>query len=321
LSHPLAALWLQHLSPHEPAQHRWMEHGSFDFCLENAALKLVQLGLHGGLPQVRDAVGYYLAKMEHAAQQMPVRQDFVSAILTANVLSLLQVESDAVSRFMLQSLEEMADFAVRGDLDIYLSAEERRSLTGIPACWTTQKSFIKPELIRECGYAFPLLYDIVGMHSLYRLGNREVDRQIDTVVRWIAADAFHLAIDDGYGILVTGKRSYLAMGWDPKCPGWCSVTDYIQNKPVPQLLLYALHASRYPAMRQTGWYGDFLKTLEGYRTVGGRYAFPAPWLLEAKGYAVLGRHLSFGENRRKKNWREIESTFYMHFLRQPPQSA
>jgi len=29
----------------------------------------------------------------------------------------------------------------------------------------------------------------------------------------------------------------------------------------------------------------------------------------------MGRHLSFGENRRKKNWREIESTFYMQLLK------
>jgi hypothetical protein len=28
----------------------------------------------------------------------------------------------------------------------------------------------------------------------------------------------------------------------------------------------------------------------------------------------MGSHLSYGENRRKKNWAEIEATFYMQLL-------
>ena len=318
LDFPIVRLWLKNLKPQTPPQHRWMEHGSFDFCLENAALKLVQLGLHGGLPQVRDAAGYYLARLEKAATIRPVRRDFISAILTANVLSLLQVEDEAVRRFMRLSLDEMFRFAQRQSVDLYLDAEESRRLTGVPACWKGQKPFIKPALVQEHGYAFPLLYDIVGMHSLYRLRDPDTDHKIDTVVRYIAADAFHHAIDDGYGILVTGKRSYAAMGWDPKCPGWFSAAEYLQSGAVPKLLFYALHASRYPALRDTRWYGELLASLEAYQTEDGRYAFPAEWLMERQGYAVMGRHLSFGENRRGKNWREIESTFYRLLLTQAP---
>ena len=32
--------WLAYLKPHDPPQHRGMEHGCFDFCLENALPKL-----------------------------------------------------------------------------------------------------------------------------------------------------------------------------------------------------------------------------------------------------------------------------------------
>jgi len=315
LSHPAVGLWLRNLKPHTPPQHRWMEHGSFDFCLENAILKLVQLGLHGGFAQVVDAAGLYLAKMRGAADMPAKRQDFITAILTANLLSLSCIEDGAVCRYMLSSLDELYDFARMNSTNIYLSANECAGLPGVPACWKGKKSFIRPGLIQAYGYAFPLLYDIVGMHSLYRLRDPEIDRKIDTVVRYIATGEFHKAIDDGYGICITGKRSYLAMGWDPKCPGWFDVKTYFQNGYVPRLLFYALYAARYPALRETGWYHGLLAELEAYRTDGGRYAFPAEWLMERQGYAVMGRHLSFGENRRKKNWREIESTFYMQLLK------
>jgi hypothetical protein len=45
-----------------------MEHGSFDFCLENALPKAVQPGLHGGLPQMKDALEFYLAIRVRYAQ-------------------------------------------------------------------------------------------------------------------------------------------------------------------------------------------------------------------------------------------------------------
>lgn len=58
-----------------------------------------------------------------------------------------------------------------------------------------------------------------------------------------------------------------------------------------------------------------LTCLEAYQTAPGRYAFPAKWFSEKQGYAVMGSHLSCGENRRKKNWTEIESTFAMLLLK------
>lgn len=313
LHYPAVGLWLHHLKPQNPPQHRWMEHGSFDFCLENAMLKAVQLGLHGGLPQMTDAAGYYLVKMEQTAGLVRKRRDF-SAIVTANLLSLARVENESVQKYMLESLDEMHRFTRGNDLDIYLTAEERETLTRVPACWKNREHFIRPEIIRDFGFAYPLLYDIVGLHSLYRLGDPAVDRKIDAIIRHVVTDAFHRSVADGYGITIMKKGSYMAMGWDPKAPGWFDVKAYLAHGHIPRLLFYALYASRYPAARETKWFYDLLANLDLYQTADGRYAFPAAWLPEKQGYAVLGSHLSFGENRRKRNWREIESTFYMQLL-------
>ena len=313
--HPHVRLWLKNLKPQIPPQHRWMEHRSFDFCLENAMLKLVQFGLHGGLPQVMDAAGFYLAKMQNTAALTQKRRDF-TAILTANLLSLAGLEDAATRRFMLHSLDEMHRFAQTKSYDLYYSDKERSRLAGIPACWKNRRHFIRQELYEEYGFIYPMIYDIAGLHSLYRLRDPEIDRRIDSVIRYLSTDAFHASVADGYGILVEGNGVYHSMGWDPKYPGWSDVARYLETGHVPRLLFFAMYASRYPSVWETKWYSALFRCLETYRTDEGRYLFPAKWLTETQGYAVMGQHLSFGENRRKKNWREIESTFYMLLLGQ-----
>lgn len=104
------------------------------------------------------------------------------------------------------------------------------------------------------------------------------------------------------------------MGWDPKYPGWFDLPSYMETGNVPKLLFFAQYISKYPIAKKTKWFSDLLNYIEKYRTENGTYLFPVTWLKESTGYAVLGHHMSFGENRKKKNWREIESTFYVQLL-------
>jgi hypothetical protein len=155
--------WLANLKPHDPPQHRNMEHGCFDFNLENAMAKCVHLGLHGGMPQMQDAVGYYInQKMKNAYTVKPCRFQF-NEVMTANYLSLAGIKDDDTLKFMLCSLDKMYAFAKQNIYDIYLSPEERAKLTGIPKNWRNAKHFIKPDLVRDYGFCYPLIYDIVGL--------------------------------------------------------------------------------------------------------------------------------------------------------------
>ena len=308
--------WLKLLKPEMPIQRSfgYMEHGSFDFCLENALPKLVQLGLHGGFGQIVEAVGYYTGEMQNV-------RDFVASKL----LTMADVKDETALSRMLGSLDKIYSFAKQGNYDIYIGDEEKKKLTGIPKGWK-DKNFINPELF-ENGYSYPLIYDIISMHRLYELNDPAIDEKIDCMISYISTDEFHEKIADGYGILISGRyRSgnpqYHGMGWDPKYPGWFDPAEYIEHgggragTGVPKLLFFALHIGKYPAATKTKWFGSLLDHLEKYRTGDERYLFPADWLQETRGYAVQGHHISFGENRRKKNWLEIESTFYMQSLRQ-----
>jgi len=212
LENPVVIQWLNNLKPHTPPQHWSMEHGSFDFCLENALLKIVQLGLHGGLPQVTDALEYYIGKMKNIGSMdffndkskntgvFYRKREMFCAILTANFLSLAGIKDEITLQYMLGSLDEMYNFTQKKIYDIYLSEEARRRLTKVPKVWKNSDYFIKPDLVREHGFSYPLLYDIMGLHTLYDLKNPEVDRKINEVISYVSKDEFHSKIADGYGL-------------------------------------------------------------------------------------------------------------------------
>jgi len=303
-------------------------HGCLDTCFENVIPKLVQLGLHGGLPKIKDSINNYIENgiknvNNFCPEEPPYRSDFWS-ILIANFISMADVKIKLISKYMSDSLNEMYNFTKHGDYDIYLNEEEKSKLPGIPKKWW-EKKVIKPELLKEYGFGYPMIYDIAGLYRLYDLKNPEVDKKIDNIISYISTDEFHSKIQDGYGICVEKEYArYHGMGWDPKYPGWFDVADYIETKNikfknngnVPKLLFFAQNVSKYPVALKTKWFGDLLKYFEKYKTDNGTYIFPKEWLKESPGYAVQGHHISFGENRRKKNWCEIESTFYVHLLQQ-----
>ena len=320
--------WLSILKPQTPPQHWSMEHGSFDFCLENALPKIVKLGLHGGFSQLRDALIYYIDKMKRVEsldfyigkmQNIAVsyrKGQLFFAVLIANLLSLANINDESTLKFMLGSLDEMYNFTQKKIYDIYLDEEERKKLKNIPKNWRNTDFFIKPELVRKYGFSYPLIYDIVGMHRLYDLKNSEVDNKINEIISYLSTDEFHNKISDGYGILVEEDGRYHGMGWDPKYPGWYGLSQYMNSGNIPKLLFFAENISKYSPATTTKWFNDLLLYLENYKTETGTYLLPSKWLKESVGYAVQGHHLSFGENRRKRNYLEIESTFYVQLLQQ-----
>jgi len=325
--------WLENLKPDNSRQcsHNEMIHGSFDFCLENSMAKAVKLGLHADFPQTRYAVSCYIDVMK-GNYIIPYRNrhNGFSTVMVANYLCFAGFDDESIIEYMLGSLDEMYAFVRRGTYDIYITPKERDELKGIPDGWKDREDFIKPELVAEYGFCYPIIHDIMGLHRLYNLNNPDVDRKINAVLNYFTNDDFHTDISNGYGILTAGKRVYHSMGWSPHYPGWFDVAYYVENSDegsapngahtenryIPKLLSFAENIAKYPIAVKTKWFSDLLCCLEKYKIENGIYAFPKKWLTEKKGYAVGGHHLSFGENRRKKNWVEIESTFYMQLLQQ-----
>ena len=313
--------WLVNLRNENPTGVWCYEHGCRDVCLENALPKLVQLGLHGGLKELTDAAGFYFDRLknEYSKENYPNKY---TLRLAENMFSLADIKDNITQKMTLDGLDMVYDFVKKGIYDIYLCPEERMKLTGVPKNWKNTEYFIKPEIFNEHGFSYPLIYDIIGMFRLYDLKDPEIDKKITEIIAYISTDDFHNKISGGYGILVEGNGKYHGMGWDPKYPGWFDPASYIERGGdrigfgIPKLLYFAQSIVKYPIARKTKWFNDLLEYLEKYKTDNDTYIFPKDWLPEKSGYAVNGFHLSFGENKRKKNWLEIESTFYVQLLKQ-----
>jgi len=290
LENPTVLSWIKNLKPNIPPQHKSMEHGSFDFCFENAILKIINFGLHGDLPQVVDAVNFYVHNMKNTV--VPYRKgQLFFAILISNLLSMVDIKDEKTLQYMLGSLDEMYNFTKKKNYDIYLSKEKITELTRIPKIWKDNKNFIKPKITKELGFSYPLIYDILGMHKLYNLKNPHVNKKIDNIINYISTDEFHKKISDGYGILTEENGTYHSMGWDPKYPGWCNVTDYMEKGNVPKLLFFAQYIVKYPLALKTKWFRDLMNYLEKYRTERSTYIFLKEWMKESSGDAVHGYHM------------------------------
>jgi hypothetical protein len=295
-------------------------HGMFDTCLENAMTKCVHLGLHGGLPQLVTAADYHISAIKNYKDR-PFRNKYngFSAILSASLLSMAYIKKPFIQDCMTGLLDEMYSFTKTRNFDIYISAGERAALKGVPPNWKKRGDFIQYDLVDRFGFCFPLIYDIMGLYVLYDLNDPQTDKKINEIIDFISNDDFHTKISAGYGILIADptKRIYHGMGWSPHYPGWFDVADCLDKADANTgalILFFAEYISNYPIAAKTKWFAGLTAYLEKYKTENGTYIFPKEWLPEKTGYAVNGFHMSYGENRRKKNWCEIESTFYIQSL-------
>ena len=310
LENPDIQLWLKNLKPELPF--KWnLIHGSFDWQFENAMMKTIQLGLHAGITQVDEIAKYYLKYLEIESSKTENKRELFDSIIVASMLLTAGYTDDIVIDFMKNSLDVLSKFTDSGNYDIYV--ENREDYKGLPKNWK-DSSIIKPQLLKEYGFCYPMVYDLIGLSSMYSLGDCKINEKVDSVIKYIVSDDFHNKIRDGYGILVAGQGRYHSMGWDPKLPGYFDVSDYAKTSP-HKLLYFADILSRYPIAVKSRWYRDVISHLEQFKTEIGTYCFPKEYLREKSGYAVQGFHLGLGENKRRKTWCEVESTFIMFKLK------
>ncbi len=308
-------LWLENLRLKIPSQDRRhdMVHGSFDFSFENAMLKALQLGLHAGIPQLDDALQFYFRYLQNEAANTDKKRTLFYSNIIASMLLKAGYRTELVVSYMKGSLDELYSFTRLKNYDIYV--ENRSEFKGLPTIWKN-KPIIKPEIFVRFGFGYPMIYDMIGLSAMYQLGDTDINEKIENVVDYIVNDEFHDKIADGYGIIpepedrAPGRAKYHGMGWDPKLPGYYNMDEYVKTNPA-RLLFFADIMCDYPGVVKSRWYNDAITIFEQFKTSNGTYCFPKEFLREKGGYAVQGFHLGLGENRRKKLWCEIESTFRM----------
>ncbi|WP_419661052.1 hypothetical protein [Desulfosarcina variabilis] len=128
--------------------------------------------------------------------------------------------------------------------------------------------------------------------------------KIDRIIEYVLDDRFQV-LREGYGLLFfNANKRYYTCGWSPTLPYFHNV----ENKRDKRVLVrYVDLMARFKNATNSDWMKKCINHLEEFKTATGTYTFPKNYLSE--------KYVRLGENRRKKNAIEIESTFRMLLLK------
>ncbi|MDP6503667.1 MAG: hypothetical protein QF886_08635 [Planctomycetota bacterium] len=263
----------------------WAIHGSKDTDAENAMAKLVEYGLRAGIPEFDDKMLPYAERGGQAADCFLIAAGYAE-------------HRDVAARFR-KRLAALRGTALRGDYDLYLPPEDAR---GVPKAWRG-KFIYRPEYGWDDKLPLPSCYDLYAM-AHWEHGTGAERRKIKDVVAYVSDPAFQ-STTGGYLWNQEKNTCYSA--------GRVCLACLNPERMVLSVELFA----RYAVAREATWFQKALSELTQCRTDRGTYLFPSDYLKEKRNsyYIYQGAHMGLGENRRKRDWIEIESTFRMLNIR------
>jgi len=293
---------LRHDLLRSPAVGKWLDnlgrgpiHHSADTAAENAMGKLLEFGLHAGIPEFDEKM---LPFVEHIVNHPGDALMLVPFLVRGGYW-----RQQPVATWFVQRLRKMHAFARQGHYDIFLTAEEAAE---VPKAWRG-KPIYRPELSLPAheGYTvLPTCYDWYAM-TYYPKDDPDIRRMIDAVAAY-AGDPRFQAIRSGYG-------------WDKarrRC--WAGGGTFLACANPERIVLFVESAANLASTQTAEWFTRAFAMLEGYRTAHGAYLFPADLLKERPGsyYLYAGSHMGLTENRRRTQDLDLESTFRMLVIQQ-----
>jgi len=202
--------------------------------------------------------------------------------------------------FAIERINTIYNFTHHNNYDIY---DESDKYKGVPIPFR-DRPIIKPDIAYGDMCKLPMIYDIVMLAEVYDYISSDLQDKINNIINYIISPEYDVVLF-GYGILASTPKKYHSMGWDCKKP-FNDKQDYSYQN-LHRLLLY----SHFPIVVKSSWFHNAIDYLSQFETKNQTYTFPVDYLSERDSNWVLGSRMSLAENRRKKNWVEIESTFYM----------
>lgn len=280
-------------------------HGSKDTCFENALGKLVAFGLRKGSPELDSAVKVVLDRLADRGEESLIDR-LILPIPASFLASAGYWNTDVLTDYWKERIELLHGFTSKKDYSIYVDSSQYR---GIPRSFK-DKRLINPELYPDAKLRLPWIYDVQALSILRDESARpELSQKIDAIIDYVL-DPRYQEFPKGYGIIMPEPRHYYALGWGVWLPGFHGIKmDRFESGCFVQRLEMMSH---FPNACTTDWFGNCMTHLEDFKTNKGTYLFPKDYLSEKKNsYFITGGHMGLGEDRRKKMWREVESTYWM----------
>lgn len=272
-------------------------HGATNFHLENSLPRILDCGIKAGESLLDDIMIPILQRIKRRIFPVDhVFHIFPEIIMCPFLIRAGYIDND-LQQFLEKRIENIYDFVRHKNYDIY---DERTNYKGIPKAFKNKK-VIKPELYRGGRFSLPLIYDLYAFSLADEFLDEINKMKINTIIEYIIDERYN-KLDTSYGILLNGNRSYLVMGWDCKLPE-------IKGAITSEILNFLEWLSFSNIFRESNWCKEAFELFFKYKTDRNTFIFTKESLNEKNGVWIKGSHMSLGENRRKKNAMEIESTF------------
>ena len=278
-----------------PEVRRWLGnlggrriHGSKDTDAENAMAKLVEYGLRAGIPA-------FDAKMLPYAERMNDKPwDILSDTAGPFLIAAGYADHPKVRSWFCQRLDALYQKARLRDFDFYAPPDEAQR---VPSAWRG-KPIYKP-VYHTGPLRLPSCYDLYAI-AHWPHATEDGARKIRKVIAFLSDPRFQ-ETPGGY-LWDTQRNTCYAAGRT-----WLACLNEERK------VLFLELTARFAECRRQPWFRNALAGLEAHRTDRGTYCFPADCLKEKPDsyYIYTGAHMGLGENRRKRVWRENESTFRM----------
>lgn len=274
-------------------------HGAKNERLENILPMLLDRGMDRTFPTF-DAVFSKVPQILHERNYWGVDRyhSFADIVLVPFLLAAGYRDPSIIS-FYKKRLSLTSEFCSHMDYDIF---GDQNGYKSIPQTFCDRK-VIRPELYTNGEYRYPLIYDLYAHAVMYKSLDDTERVQVDNVIHYVLAEPYQ-QFPFGYGILVepNNRSRYHAMGWDCVLP---SLSDFITAPVLHRMELLAA----FPIAVKSKWYQTGLSILDSCQDDSGIYMLPKDALNEKEACWLLGNHMGLDENRRKKGWLLVESTF------------
>jgi len=269
-------------------------HGSDSTYLENVLPMLADFGLNYGSEIFKREV-----KPETLSDN-PHDNFHYDKVISTPFLLQAKFPINGLVDFAIERINTIYDFTQHMNYDIY---DDIKKYSGVPKSFRS-RPLLKPELANGTVCKLPVIYDVLSMAEVYSRVSGDIRAKTDNIINYVISPEYDIVVPM-YGILRSEHRKYYAMGWDCKKP--FNDNHGFEYPNLHRLLLY----SRFPSAAKSTWFQNAIDFLMQYKTTNDTFIFPKDYLPEKDCNWILGTRMSLGENRRKKQWAEVESTFYM----------
>lgn len=319
--------WLDKLQSHEVRVEQTKKgllrsnffHGGRDINIEVVLPKLSQLGIRAGMTEFDDKTVSWREVLVEAQRtsfediylddDQFLRQVYLHydrQIVLGASLALAGYYDDTVQRHLRDRLNLIHKVIKQVGYDIYENPSEHNIR---PKEW--RNHILKWKLYEDGNIRLPFIHDICSFAVLYeKTSDKTVKDKIDTIIQWVLQPN-HQSLLYNYGYIRCPHGLGKSVGWKMNLPGYFGFNAGDFNP--TQLVIRCWMLSHFRSAINHPWFIESLKHLESFMTKRGTYVFPSQYLTErkGKGYWILGAYMGLGENRRRRVWGELESTFWM----------